>query len=177
MIGMNENMDRSALFGSTESKRSRSESQVKLTENSAHDTNGPGMSKEPRSVLVVDDDPIVLAVAEERLAAMGFEVTTRDQVLGTSQWIVQNQPWLILLDIMMPAMSGSELASFLRRRGIVTHIVLHSSKDSSELQRLVRSTGALGAIPKGLDDAQFEALFTSLARTAESQGGFPAGAP
>lgn len=129
------------------------------------------MTEPERTILVVDDDPIVLAGLEERLVALGFKVTTRDQVLGTSQWIVQNQPWLILLDIMMPAMSGSELASFLRRRGIKAHIVLHSSKDIVELQRLVHSTGALGAIPKGLDDEQFERQFKNLTRAVESEGG------
>lgn len=132
------------------------------------------MSNPNKTVLVVDDDPIVLAVAEERLGALGYTVTTRDQVLGTSQWIVQNRPWVLLLDIMMPAMSGSELAAFLRRRGIQTHIVLHSSKDMSELKRLVRSTGALGAIPKGLDDAQFEKQFQSMVRSVQSEGGFSA---
>jgi CheY-like chemotaxis protein len=126
---------------------------------------------EPKTILVVDDDPIVLAVAEERLAKLGYSVTTRDEVLGTSKWIVQNQPWLILLDIMMPAMSGGELATFLRKRGIQTHIVLHSSKDMSELQRLVRSTGALGAIPKGLSDAEFERRFTQLTRNLRSEDG------
>lgn len=121
-------------------------------------------------MLVVDDDPIVLAVTEERLSNLGFEVTTRDQVLGTSQWIVQNQPWLMLLDVMMPAMSGSELASFLRRRGIQTHIILHSSKDLPELQRLARSTGAVGAIQKGLNDAEFEREFRTLVRNVLGQG-------
>lgn len=115
-----------------------------------------------RTVLIVDDDPIVLAVTEERLNALGLDVSCRDQVLGTSQWIVQNQPWVMLLDVMMPAMSGSELASFLRRRGIETHIILHSSKERAELERLVRSTGALGAIPKGLTDAEFEKRFKHL---------------
>lgn len=117
-----------------------------------------------RTVLIVDDDPIVLAITEERLTALGYEVTTRDQVLGTSQWIVQHSPWLLLLDVMMPAMSGSELASFLRRRGIETHIILHSSKDRAELKQLVRSTGALGAIPKGLSDQDFENEFKSLTK-------------
>jgi len=130
------------------------------------------MKKVHKTILIVDDDPIVLAVTEERLSALGYDVTTRDQVLGTSQWIVQNQPWLVLLDIMMPAMSGSELASFLRRRGIQAHIVLHSSKPMSELRTLVRSTGAIGAIPKGLDDEEFAKQFNSLTRSADSQGGF-----
>ncbi len=115
-------------------------------------------------VLVVDDDPIVLAVAQERLEQLGYRVHTRDQVLGTSQWVVQNRPWLILLDVMMPAMSGSEFAGFLRKRGIETHIVLHSSKSRAELAQLVRATGALGAIPKGLDDSEFEAEFQALVR-------------
>lgn len=130
-----------------------------------------------RTVLVVDDDAIVLAVAEERLAKMGYEVTTRSEVLGTSQWIVQHKPWLLLLDIMMPAMSGGELANFLRKRGIQTHIVLHSSKDMAELQRLVRSTGALGAIPKGLTDAEFERRFAGLTRNLRMEGGSPDDSP
>lgn len=117
-----------------------------------------------RTVLIVDDDPIVLAVTEERLTALGYEVATRDQVLGTSQWIVQHQPWLLLLDVMMPAMSGTELASFLRRRGIETHIILHSSKERAELKQLVQSTGALGAIPKGLADEEFAKEFKALTK-------------
>jgi two-component system, response regulator PdtaR len=124
------------------------------------------MPEDRRTVLVLDDDPIVLAVAEERLINLGYDVATRDQVLGTSQWIVQRKPWLLLLDVMMPAMSGGELASFLRRRGIQTHIVLHSSKEMSELQQLVRQIGAIGAIPKGLSDDQFENQFKSITRNA-----------
>lgn len=128
------------------------------------------MADAPRTILIVDDDPIVLAVTEERLVSLGYTVTTRDQVLGTSQWIVQNRPWLMLLDVMMPAMSGSELASFLHRRGIETHIILHSSKDRPELEQLVGSTGALGAIEKGLSDAEFQREFKALARSALGQG-------
>lgn len=122
------------------------------------------MTDNRRTVLIVDDDPIILAVTEERLNALGYETTTRDQVLGTSQWIVQNRPWVLLLDVMMPAMSGTELASFLRRRGIETHIILHSSKDRAELKQIVKATGALGAIPKGLTDAEFEKEFKALAK-------------
>lgn len=122
------------------------------------------MTDDRRTVLIVDDDPIVLAVTEERMRALGHEAVTRDQVLGTSQWIVQNHPWVLLLDVMMPAMSGTELASFLRRRGIETHIILHSSKERAELKQIVKATGALGAIPKGLSDAEFEKEFKALTK-------------
>jgi CheY-like chemotaxis protein len=124
------------------------------------------MNGERHSVLLVDDDPIVLAINQERLEQMGYLVHSRDEVLGTSQWIVQNKPWLVLLDIMMPAMSGSELALLLKRRGITTHVVLHSSKPLGELREIMRETGALGVIQKGLDDAEFEEQFRNLAKLA-----------
>lgn len=118
-------------------------------------------------MLLVDDDPIVLAINQERLEQLGYTVHVRDQVLGTSQWIVKNNPWMAILDVMMPAMSGGELALFLRKRGIATHVVLHSSKDLDELRELMSETGAIGVIPKGLSDAEFERQFTALARLAQ----------
>jgi CheY-like chemotaxis protein len=124
------------------------------------------MNSERQTILLVDDDPIVLAVNQERLEQMGYLVHSRDEVLGTSQWIVQNKPWLVLLDIMMPAMSGSELAHFLKRRGILTHVVLHSSKPLAELREIMRDTDALGVIQKGLSDSEFEVQFRGLARLA-----------
>ena len=78
--------------------------------------------------LVVDDDPIVLEVAKERLTGLGFEVTTRDQSLGTSTWVLQHRPDFVLLDVMMPALTGGELASVIKRRAMNTSVILHSSK-------------------------------------------------
>jgi two-component system, NtrC family, phosphoglycerate transport system response regulator PgtA len=131
------------------------------------------MKSEQPVVLLVDDDPIVLAVNQERLEQMGYLVHARDQVLGTSQWIVQNSPWIVLLDVMMPAMSGGELALFLKKRGISTHVILHSSKDLAELRDLMRETGALGVIQKGLDDQEFENQFQNLAKLAQRKSTSP----
>lgn len=118
-------------------------------------------------VLVVDDDPIVLMQTGERLEALGYEVETREKVLGTASWVMKHQPILMLLDVHMPALSGSELADLLRRRGIDTPFILHSGKDTGELAALAKSTGALGSIPKGLTDEQFNRVFTQLARAGQ----------
>ena len=131
-----------------------------------------GISGVGKKVLILDDDPLVLAATQLRLSEMGYQVSTRDQVLGTSQWVVKNRPWLLLLDVMMPAMSGTELAHFLRRRGIDAHIILHSSKEWGELQRLARATGALGAIRKGLEDHEFVEQFKALVSEVEPKKGF-----
>ncbi|HVU00587.1 MAG TPA: response regulator [Polyangiaceae bacterium] len=114
------------------------------------------------TVLVVDDDPVYLEVAKERLERAGFVVETRDQAIGTSEWIVEHEPDAVLLDQMMPALNGSALAQILVKRGVRTAVILHSSKSAVELAELVRTTGAVGAIPKSLDESLFLREFERL---------------
>ncbi|MFW5876170.1 MAG: response regulator [Myxococcota bacterium] len=117
-------------------------------------------------VLVVDDDPISLEVARERLERAHHQVVTRDRALGTSQVILSDRPDCVLLDVMMPGISGDELATLLRQQGRTkeTAIILHSSKDEEELAALIDETGALGAIQKTSDDEAFLAQFARLTR-------------
>lgn len=124
-------------------------------------------------VLVVDDDPIVLAVTQERLERSGYEVHVRNQALGTSRWITENVPDVVLLDVMMPALSGTELANVLRRNDIPSIVILYSSKDPAELQKLVAETGAAGAISKSESDAGFMKRFESLLRLARAAASKP----
>lgn len=115
-----------------------------------------------KKVLLVDDDPIVLAVTQERLEQAGYEVHARSQALGTSRWITDNAPDVVLLDVMMPALSGTELANVLRRNALETVVILYSSKNAAELDELVRETGAAGAISKSVSDAVFLKRFEAL---------------
>lgn len=127
--------------------------------------------------LVIDDDPVVVEVVRERLTGLGFEVTTRDRSLGTSTWVLQHRPDFVLLDVMMPALTGGELASVIKRRAISTSVILHSSKSATELRELVEKTGALGAISKSLDERRFCDEILRLTRAAltraERAGGMP----
>lgn len=131
------------------------------------------MDESESQVLVVDDDPIALAQLEERLSEMGYDVATRARALGTSSWILKNKPWLVVLDLEMPALSGQELADFLKSKGLDTPIIIHSGKPEEELRRAVRITGALGAIQKGLSDAQFGLQFNSLVKAARTRKSLP----
>jgi len=108
-------------------------------------------------VLVVDDDPIILEVVRERLDAAGYDVYVRADALGTSQWVAREQPDFILLDVMMPALSGGELGQLLKR-SISTNqpaVILHSSLSISALQPVIERTGAIGAIGKTHDGIKF----------------------
>ena len=43
-------------------------------------------------VLVVDDDPVILAMAEGVLRSLGHDVVTRDHALGTTSTIFEERP-------------------------------------------------------------------------------------
>lgn len=108
-------------------------------------------------VLVVDDDPVLLRSLRKRLERAGYEVDTRDAAIGTSEWILRNQPDIVLLDVVMPALSGPEVAQVLRRHGLSRRVgvILHSGLAPAELELLRQNSGAIGVLQKGLDDARF----------------------
>ena len=115
-------------------------------------------------VLVVDDDPIILEVIRERLERVGYDVHIRTEALGTSQWVAREQPDVILLDVMMPALGGADLGHLLKRSNSTnqTPLILHSSMNQAELEPLIQRTSALGAIPKTADGDGFIKEFERL---------------
>jgi two-component system, OmpR family, response regulator len=117
-------------------------------------------------VLVIDDDPIALEVARERLSSAGYLVTVREEALGTTQYVRDEQPDIVLLDVVMPALNGERLAALLKggARTKETAIILFSSKSEAELVALVESTGAVGAISKTQRAEEFIRQFEALAR-------------
>jgi CheY-like chemotaxis protein len=119
-------------------------------------------------VLVVDDDPVILEVVRERLDAAGYDVYVRADALGTSQWVAREQPDFVLLDVMMPALSGGELGQLLKRSISTnqTAVILHSSMNAASLKPVIERTGALGAIEKTHDGAQFMNEFERIAAKA-----------
>jgi CheY-like chemotaxis protein len=123
------------------------------------------------TVLVVDDDPITLEVARERLEGAGYQVHVRDQALGTTEFIAKNRPDIVLMDVMMPGLSGDKLAELLQRQDRTRQVpvILHSSKESADLDVMVERAGVLGAITKTSDDDAFLAQFQRLAAQARLQ--------
>lgn len=140
-------------------------------------SSGPApFSIQPRKrgkVLVVDDDPVTLEVVRERLDSAGYDVYVRADALGTSQWVAREQPDFILLDVMMPALSGGELGQLLKRSHTTnqTVVILHSSLTAAALSPVIQRTGAIGVIAKTQDAAKFLEEFERLTRCA------PAGKP
>jgi CheY-like chemotaxis protein len=60
-------------------------------------------------ILVVDDDASIRLLLEEELRAEGYEVAVAANGEEALQWISENQPDLVTLDIKMPGMMGLEV--------------------------------------------------------------------
>jgi len=74
------------------------------------------MSKQQgASVLVVDDDPEIVAMLSTRLAARGYKVTTAGDGHKALEIAKREHPDVMLLDVMMPGKSGWEVARALKQ--------------------------------------------------------------
>ena len=119
-------------------------------------------------VIVIDDDPIALDVAEASLHDMGHDVIRRSSAIGASAWVLRERPDFVLVDLEMPALPGEEWLDLVAQDGLVSadgyepSFIVFSGKSVEELERVVQSTCAIGYIQKqqGADDfaIQFEKL-------------------
>lgn len=101
------------------------------------------------TVLIVDDHPTFRAFARDLLESEGFEVVGEaEDGASAIETATSLRPELVLLDVQLPDMSGFEVAERLKGDGIPTAIVLTSSRDASSYGDQVRSSGAVGFIPK-----------------------------
>ncbi len=92
----------------------------------------------PKRVLVIDDIGIILDLVEYMLQMAGYEVVTTSNALSALAQIETTSPDLILLDVMMPNMSGYEFIEQLRQRHYSIPIILLTVKEHTpeEVQRL-----------------------------------------
>ncbi len=100
------------------------------------------MSSNPKTLLIVEDDEDLASVYQARLEAEGFVVkhaSNGQQALGL---VAQAVPDLMLLDVMMPGMSGFEVLESLRARPetaklkIIMLSALGQDSDREQAQRL-----------------------------------------
>jgi CheY-like chemotaxis protein len=67
------------------------------------------------SVLVVDDDPAVRDIIQDRLTALGWNVTTAADGREGLMAVARHRPHVLLLDLHMPVMDGLTALESLRR--------------------------------------------------------------
>ena len=113
-----------------------------------------------RQVLVVDDDPSVRESVAGLLTSAGYDVASAEDGLGALSQIKNALPDVIISDLNMPGMSGTELLAVVRQSfpQILTVAMSGAYSDSDELPPEVIADGYY---PKGEHP---EILFGTLAQ-------------
>jgi DNA-binding NtrC family response regulator len=75
-------------------------------------------------ILVVDDDPDIRKVLQDRLEALGFQVVLAINGLEALEKISQEEPGLMFLDLQMPEMTGIQVLKKLKSRASPLVIVI-----------------------------------------------------
>lgn len=102
-------------------------------------------SQEPaKKVLLVEDDKYLASVYQTRLVAEGFDVQWAPDGEAALTHAIAYKPDLILLDIMMPKISGLDALAELRKlpETANTKIIMVSALGQEEDQQKARDLGA-----------------------------------
>jgi DNA-binding response OmpR family regulator len=87
-------------------------------------------------ILVVEDDPHILLGLQEVLKSDGLDVAVCNRGDQALEAIAQHQPALIVLDVMLPGLSGYDVCKQVRARKLATPILMLTAK-SQELDKVV----------------------------------------
>ncbi|AFY95702.1 response regulator transcription factor [Chamaesiphon minutus] len=80
-------------------------------------------------ILLVEDDPKLAGLIEEELTLEGYQVTVAQNGLDGLTMARNIQPDLLILDWMLPGISGLDLCLRLRSTGIQVPIIMLTAKD------------------------------------------------
>lgn len=103
-----------------------------------------------KKILVVDDDPGILAMLKLMLRLEGYEPLVCEDAREVADTIDRDKPDLVLLDAMMPQLDGIRVLELLRDRKL-SHkppVLLFTGKaDDNYIQKALQS-GASGLLVK-----------------------------
>jgi len=87
-------------------------------------------------ILVVEDDPAILRGLADNLAFESHEVLTASDGEAACRLIREKDPDLIILDLMLPRLSGYEVCRKVRSEGVTTPIVMLTAR-GEEVDRVL----------------------------------------
>jgi two-component system alkaline phosphatase synthesis response regulator PhoP len=87
-------------------------------------------------ILIVDDEPEMLRGLEDNLQFEGYQTVTAGDGKKGLALALSEAPDLILLDIMMPGMSGWDLCRVLRQRGLDVPVIMLTAR-GEEVDRVL----------------------------------------
>ena len=100
-------------------------------------------------VLLVDDEPSILKVVGRRLESAGYEVVTAADGQDGLTKVRVGRPDIVLLDLMLPKLSGLEVCAALKSDASLKHIPVIMFTSHGKLEDIFKSsTNVVGFITK-----------------------------
>jgi DNA-binding response OmpR family regulator len=120
-------------------------------------------------VLVVEDDPGILRTVADNLRFEQYEVVTATD--GETAYVLHRneQPDLIVLDLMLPRMSGFEFCRKLRGEGVQTPILMLTARSEEPDRVLGLDLGADDYVTKPFSVRELMARVRALLRRSQPQ--------
>jgi len=75
-----------------------------------------------KKVIVIDDEPFILMMIEDKLRKARYDVITLRESRGAMEVIIKEKPDLVILDWMMPEISGIDICRMLKQNPDVLDI-------------------------------------------------------
>ena len=123
----------------------------------------------PNKVLIVDDEPFNLDLLEQELGDQGYIIETARDGEEAIEKVGSFEPDVILLDYMMPKMSGVEVVKWLKRdeRYKSVPVLMVTAKGSQEDKVTGLDAGADDYIVKPFDSVELLARVRCMMRVKE----------
>ncbi len=115
----------------------------------------------PARVLVVDDEVKFSGVMREFLRARGYEVAVANTSHDALRELEAFRPEVVLMDIIMPGLSGLELLKLVRERAFPPRVIMVTATDEEQVAQQAMQDGAEAFMVKPVN---FEALVQVISR-------------
>jgi DNA-binding response OmpR family regulator len=118
-------------------------------------------------ILVVEDDPAILRGLADNLKFESYEVLTASDGEAACRLIREKNPDLIVLDLMLPRMSGYEVCRKMRGEGVMTPVVMLTARGEEGDRILGLDLGADDYISKPFSVRELLARIRAVLRRAQ----------
>lgn len=122
-----------------------------------------------KQILVVDDEPAIVRLVRVKLEADGYAVLTASRGEEALELVESDRPDLVILDLMMPDMDGTETLRRIRSRSQLPVIMLTAlGSDREKLKGL--EGGADDFVTKPFNPDELVARIAAVLRRANGDG-------
>ncbi|MCX6055904.1 MAG: response regulator transcription factor [Chloroflexi bacterium] len=117
-------------------------------------------------ILIVDDEQSTVSILKHILINDGFNVASSLSGIDALRKITEINPSLIILDLLMPEMDGSQILDEIRKISNIPVIMLSAVNQKEEIVRLLKK-GADDYITKPFNSAEVTARIEAVLRRTE----------